>query len=102
MTPPGSDVINVLTEDHREVEEMFVRIEALAAGNPERKRLADRVLAQLMAEVREHVAEEENDYFPMLAAHAPAKDLETLGRAVTAVKKVVPPGRTPAPRTARR
>jgi len=150
MTSTGRDVISVLTEDHREVEQMFVRIEQLAPGNPERKRLADRVvrelvrhaeaeevyvypafrrclpdgdaiadreidehsaaersmkllqrlgvddpafdqaLAQLMGEVREHVAEEEGDYFPMLAAHAPAKDLETLGRAVTTVKKVVP------------
>lgn len=156
MTPTGRDVISVLTGDHREVEEMFVRIEQLAPGSPERKRLADlvvrelvrhaeaeevyvypafrrflpdgdaiadreidehsaaersmkelerlgaddpafdRLLAQLMTEVREHVAEEEGDYFPLLAAHAPAADLETLGRAVTTVKKVVPTRPHPA------
>ena len=156
MTPMGRDVISVLTEDHREVEELFVRIEQLAPGNPERKRLADRAIrelvrhaeaeevyvypafrrflpdgdaiadreieehsaaersmkqlqgldaedpffdrlvADLMAEVREHVAEEEGTYFPMLAASAPAEDLETLGRAVTTVKKVVPTRPHPA------
>ena len=156
MTPTGRDVISVLTEDHREVEGMFVRIEQIAPGNPERKRLADlvvrelvrhaeaeevyvypafrrflpdgdaiadreidehsaaersmkqlerlaaddpafdRLLAQLMTEVREHVAEEEGDYFPLLAAHAPAADLETLGRAVTTIKKVVPTRPHPA------
>jgi hemerythrin superfamily protein len=150
MTATGRDVISVLTEDHREVEELFVRLEQLAPGNPERKRLAeravrelvrhaeaeevyvypafrrflpdgdavadreieehsaaertmkqlqrldaddpafDRLLAQLMTEVRGHVAEEEGDYFPMLASRAPSEDLENLGRAVTAVKKVVP------------
>ncbi len=156
MTPIGTDVISVLTEDHREVEETFVRIEQLAPGTPERKRLADRVvrelvrhaeaeevyvypafrrflpdgdaiadreieehsaaersmkqlegldaedpffdrlLADLMAEVREHVAEEEGTYFPLLAASASAEDLENLGRAVTALKKVVPTRPHPA------
>ncbi len=126
MTPTGRDVISVLTEDHREVEGLFVRIEQLAPGNPERKRLADRAIrelvrhaeaeevyvypafrrflpdgdaiadreieehsaaersmkqlqgldaddpffdrlvADLIAEVREHVAEEEGTYFPLL------------------------------------
>jgi hypothetical protein len=56
----------------------------------------DRLLADLMAEVREHVAEEEGTYFPMLATSAPAEDLETLGRAVTTVKRVVPTRPHPA------
>lgn len=157
MTATGTDVISVLTLDHREVEGLFVRIEQLAPGNPERKRLADRAIrelvrhaeaeevyvypaafrrflpdgdaiadreieehsaaersmkqlqglaaddpffdrlvADLMTEVREHVAEEEGSYFPMLAGSAPAEDLETLGRAVTAIKKVVPTRPHPA------
>jgi len=150
MASTGNDVISVLTKDHREVEEMFARIEQLPPGDPQRRQLAERVirelvrhaeaeevyvypafrrflpdgdaiadreidehsaaelsmkqlhgmaaddpgfeplLALLMATVREHVAEEEGDYFPLLAAHAPAADLVTLGRAVTTVKKVVP------------
>ena len=152
----GSDVISVLTRDHREVEEVFTRIEQHAPGDVRRKDLAerairelvrhaeaeevyvypafrrflpdgdaiadreieehsaaersmkqlqglgaadaffDRLLAELMAEVREHVAEEEGTYFPMLAAHASAEDLETLGRAVMTVKKVVPTRPHPA------
>ena len=156
MTSTGRDVISVLTEDHRAVEEVFVRIESLAPGHPDRKRLADqvvrelvrhaeaeevyvypafrrflpggdaiadreieehaaaersmkqlqglgaddpffdRLLAGLMTEVREHVAEEEGTYFPMLAVSASAEELETLGRAVTVVKKVVPTRPHPA------
>jgi hemerythrin superfamily protein len=150
MPPNGTDVISVLVNDHREVEKLFTRIEALAPGDMRRKVFADLVvrdlvrhaeaeevyvypafrrfladgdavadreiaehsqaeltmkqllrlgpadpgfdglLSQLMGVVRQHVAEEERDYFPQLAAAAPARDLDDLGRAVRTVKKVVP------------
>src|SRR5659263_658658 len=56
------DVIEVLTTDHREVEEMFVQLESLrasAAGNPavqqQRKEIVDKVIKEL---VRHSEAEE--------------------------------------------
>ncbi|POX38061.1 hemerythrin [Streptomyces sp. Ru73] len=55
----GGDVIQELTTDHREVEEMFARIEALPAGDPQRKELADQVTIEL---VRHSIAEEMHLY----------------------------------------
>ncbi|MGX4694208.1 hemerythrin domain-containing protein [Streptomyces sp. JNUCC 63] len=51
----GGDVIQELTTDHREVEEIFQQIEALPPGDKRRKDLADRATIEL---VRHSVAEE--------------------------------------------
>ncbi|KAF4409114.1 MULTISPECIES: hemerythrin domain-containing protein [Streptomyces] len=53
------DVIDELTIDHREFEEMFERIEALPVGDERRKTLADQVIVEL---VRHSVAEEMHLY----------------------------------------
>ncbi|MEU4656034.1 hemerythrin domain-containing protein [Streptomyces sp. NPDC023723] len=51
----GGDVIAELTTDHREVEDLFGRIEALPPGDKQRKTYADQVTIEL---VRHSVAEE--------------------------------------------
>jgi hemerythrin superfamily protein len=51
----GGDVIQELTTDHREVEEIFAQIEALPIGDKRRKDLADQATIEL---VRHSVAEE--------------------------------------------
>ncbi|MEW2625859.1 hemerythrin domain-containing protein [Streptomyces sp. NPDC048106] len=51
----GGNVVQELTTDHREVEQLFGRIEALPPGSPERRELADEVTIEL---VRHSVAEE--------------------------------------------
>ncbi|MET9145944.1 hemerythrin domain-containing protein [Streptomyces sp. NPDC004042] len=51
----GGDVIQELTTDHREVEEIFAQIEALPTGDRRRKDLADQATIEL---VRHSVAEE--------------------------------------------
>ncbi|CAL9604893.1 hypothetical protein SUDANB6_05527 [Streptomyces sp. enrichment culture] len=51
----GGNVIDELTTDHREVEELFERIEALPSGHKDRKLYADQVTMEL---VRHSVAEE--------------------------------------------
>ncbi|MFG2287731.1 hemerythrin domain-containing protein [Streptomyces sp. NPDC048595] len=51
----GGNIIEELTTDHREVEDLFGRIEALPSGHPDRKRLIDEVTIEL---VRHSVAEE--------------------------------------------
>ncbi|MCC2274548.1 hemerythrin domain-containing protein [Streptomyces sp. ET3-23] len=55
----GGDVIQELTTDHREVEEIFSRIETLPSGAEQRKDLADQATIEL---VRHSVAEEMHLY----------------------------------------
>ncbi|MGW2051710.1 hemerythrin domain-containing protein [Streptomyces sp. NPDC001858] len=52
----GGNVIDELVTDHREVEELFGRIEALPPGAEDRRRYADRATMEL---VRQALAEEE-------------------------------------------
>ncbi|MGA5767756.1 hemerythrin domain-containing protein [Streptomyces pseudogriseolus] len=51
----GGDVIAELTTDHREVEELFGKIEALPSGDEQRKKYADQAVIEL---VRHSIAEE--------------------------------------------
>ncbi|MEU6809986.1 hemerythrin domain-containing protein [Streptomyces sp. NPDC046831] len=61
----GGDVIQELTTDHREVEEIFAQIEALPTGDSRRKDLADQATIEL---VRHSVAEEMHLY-PAVRQH---------------------------------
>ena len=45
---------------------------------------------KLIAEIRHHVAEEENGLFPQLRAACSVEDLQELGRKVERVQKVAP------------
>lgn len=145
------DVVEVLTHDHREVQEMFGKFENAGIGDarnvkalvdevvielsrhsvaeeehlypavrrcvPNGNAMADREirehadaevlmqdlshmepndeefgpkLARLMATVREHIAEEEEQLFPALVAHSTQSELDELGRKVIAAKKAAP------------
>ncbi|MFI6208008.1 hemerythrin domain-containing protein [Streptomyces sp. NPDC051041] len=66
----GGNVIDELVTDHREVEELFGRIEALAPGHTDRKMYADQVTMEL---IRHSVAEEEYLY-PAVREHVPDGD----------------------------
>ncbi|MGP3973606.1 hemerythrin domain-containing protein [Streptomyces sp. 8N114] len=61
----GGTVIEELTADHREVEELFAKIEALPPGHEARKHYAERAVIEL---VRHSVAEEEYLY-PAVRSH---------------------------------
>ncbi|MCX4885835.1 MULTISPECIES: hemerythrin domain-containing protein [unclassified Streptomyces] len=61
----GGNVIDELMTDHREVEELFGRIEALPSGHKDRKVYADQATMEL---VRHSVAEEEYLY-PAVREH---------------------------------
>ncbi|MFJ5531876.1 hemerythrin domain-containing protein [Streptomyces sp. NPDC093261] len=146
----GGNVIDELVTDHREVEELFGRIEALSPGDKDRKVYADqatmelvrhsvaeeaylypavreyvadgdaiadkeiedhskaerimkdlesheaddpefdRLIGMLMAEIRSHVADEEENLFPRLRAAASAEALDDLGEKVRRAKKTAP------------
>jgi hemerythrin superfamily protein len=65
----GRDVVDVLTADHREVEELIVEI--LASSDGERQRdLAD----QLIAELVRHAVAEEMFVYPAMREHLPDGD----------------------------
>ncbi|MEU2133966.1 hemerythrin domain-containing protein [Streptomyces sp. NPDC018352] len=66
----GGDIVEELTADHREVDELFDRIEAVPARGPERRRLLDRLTIEL---VRHAVAEEQHLY-PAVREHVPGGD----------------------------
>ncbi|MER5461460.1 hemerythrin domain-containing protein [Streptomyces sp. NPDC002668] len=61
----GGDVINELTTDHREVDDLFDQIERAEPGSPERRNLTDQLTIEL---VRHSVAEEEYLY-PAVRRH---------------------------------
>ncbi|WP_175410948.1 hemerythrin domain-containing protein [Streptomyces sp. TRM64462] len=154
--PQAGDVISELISDHREVEELFTRIEELPAGDDRRKTLADQatmelvrhsiaeeeylypavrehvpggdaladkeledhgaaertmkdlescqagdprfdaLIVQLMAQIREHVADEEADLMPRLRASCPPDELSRLGDKVRTAKKTAPTRPHPA------
>ncbi|WP_405650491.1 hemerythrin domain-containing protein [Streptomyces sp. NBC_00019] len=66
----GGNVIDELMTDHREVEELFGRIDGLAPGDKDRKLYADQVTMEL---VRHSVAEEAYLY-PAVRKHVPGGD----------------------------
>ncbi|GAA2404029.1 hemerythrin domain-containing protein [Streptomyces glaucosporus] len=152
----GGDIIHELTTDHREVEELFGRIEALPAGDERRKEYADeavrelvrhavaeeqylypavrdflpdgdevadkelddhataerimkdmeglgaddpefdRLVGQLMVEIRTHVQDEEDNLFPRLRRAATAEQLNELGEKARTAKKTAPTRPHPA------
>ncbi|MFD9483023.1 hemerythrin domain-containing protein [Streptomyces sp. NPDC059991] len=146
----GGNVIAELKADHREVEEMFDKIQALPPGDEKRKEVADQftielvrhsvaeemylypavrehvpggdaiadrelkdhatveqllkdlekasvgdvgfdaLVAQVIAEVSTHVADEEENLFPALADACSAEQLNDLGDKIRMAKKVAP------------
>ncbi|RKT19487.1 hemerythrin HHE cation binding domain-containing protein [Streptomyces sp. 1114.5] len=66
----GGNVIIELMTDHREVEELFARVQALPAGDERRGEIAERFTIEL---VRHSVAEEQHLY-PAVREHVPGGD----------------------------
>ncbi|MEE1938895.1 hemerythrin domain-containing protein [Streptomyces sp. TRM 70361] len=146
----GGDIIQELTTDHREVEELFGKIEALPMGDERRKEYADeavielvrhsiaeeqylypavreflpdgdeiadkeledhagaertmkelegrdaddpefdRLIGELMQEIREHIRDEEDNLFPRLRQAATGEQLDKLGDKARMAKKAAP------------
>ncbi len=59
MATENRDLVTVITEDHREVENIFVELEARQGSPQHRRELVDHVIAEL---VRHSVAEEQYMY----------------------------------------
>ncbi|GAA4633576.1 hypothetical protein GCM10023196_071650 [Actinoallomurus vinaceus] len=61
------DVIDVLTRDHRRVEDMFVRVITLSRDDRRRRYVVAKVITELMR----HAAAEEEYLYPAVRAHVP-------------------------------
>ncbi|SFY42914.1 hemerythrin domain-containing protein [Streptomyces atratus] len=64
---PGGDVIAELAADHRELEALFSQIELQPVDHPRRRKLADRLTAELVR----HTVAEELHLYPVVREHVP-------------------------------
>jgi hemerythrin-like domain-containing protein len=72
--------------EHAEAEATMKRLEKLSPEDPG----FDAELQTLMTEIREHVAEEENEMFPHMRLIFSQEELVKIGQQVEAVKKMAP------------
>ncbi|WP_338900092.1 hemerythrin domain-containing protein [Streptomyces sp. TG1A-60] len=86
LLPDGDTVADKEIEDHAEAERTMKELEGAGAGDPE----FDRLLGELMTEVRSHIRDEEDDLFPRLRAAASEDELMRLGDKVRQAKKTAP------------
>ncbi|MEU3960334.1 hemerythrin domain-containing protein [Streptomyces buecherae] len=84
--PDGDAVADKEIEDHAKAERIMKELEGVAADDSRFDRLVD----ELMTEIRAHVRDEEDHLFPRLRAAASAEELATLGDKVRQAKKTAP------------
>ncbi|MEU5275546.1 hemerythrin domain-containing protein [Streptomyces asoensis] len=90
--PGGEALADKELEDHTRAERLMKDLEGRKADDPE----FDRLVGLLMREIREHVADEEQNLFPRLRAVCPAEALDDLGDKVRKAKKTAPTRPHPA------
>jgi hemerythrin superfamily protein len=73
-------------QDHAKAEQIMKDLEGCAADDPQ----FDRLMGDLMTEIRAHVADEEQNLFPMLRQTCPPEMLDDLGDKVRMAKKTAP------------
>jgi len=73
-------------QEHAEAEATMKRLEKLSPEDPG----FEAELQTLMTEIREHVAEEENEMFPHMRSIFSQEELVKIGQQVEAVKKIAP------------
>ncbi|KOG41262.1 hemerythrin domain-containing protein [Streptomyces decoyicus] len=66
----GGDVIQELTTDHREVDDLFNQFDDAAPGSPDRKRLVDAITIELV----QHSVAEEMHLYPAVREHLKGGD----------------------------
>ncbi|MEU9351279.1 hemerythrin domain-containing protein [Streptomyces griseoloalbus] len=79
-------------EDHAKAEQIMKDLERCDAGDAE----FDRLVGALMSEIREHIADEEQNLFPLLRASCSTDALDQLGDKVRQAKKTAPTRPHPA------
>jgi len=82
----GEQIIEHEIDEHSKAERIMKELDGMSADDPQFGVL----MQQLMAAITEHVQEEENDVFPQFRSRVDKEELESLGKKVEALKKVVP------------
>jgi len=84
--PDGDAIADKEISDHSEIEQALKDLEDVAATDAD----FNTITRRLIDDVLEHVRDEEDTLFPLLAGHASKEDLLKLGRQVQTAKKVAP------------
>jgi len=82
----GDQIIEHEIDEHSKAERIMKELDTMSADDPQFGVL----MQQLMAAIKEHVQEEENDVFPQFRTRVEPEELQKLGKKVEALKKVVP------------
>jgi hemerythrin-like domain-containing protein len=81
-----ADEANHAKEEHAEAEETMKRLERMDGGDP----AFDAAVAELIREIRHHVAEEEGVMFTQLRASFSHDELVDMAQQVETIKKIAP------------
>lgn len=84
--PDGNELADEAVHEHVEIKETLNALDKMQAGDDG----FDTRMNELMAEVRHHVEEEENDIFPKIREALPAEQLDRLGNSLRGAKAIVP------------
>ena len=82
----GDQIVENEIDEHSKAERIMKELDRMKADDPQFGVL----MQQLMAAIKEHVQEEENDVFPQFRTRVEREELQKLGKKVEALKKVVP------------
>jgi len=82
----GDQIIEHEIDEHSKAERIMKELDTMSADDPQFGVL----MQQLMAAIKEHVAEEENDVFPQFRTKVSPEELNKRGPPVEALKKIVP------------
>ena len=82
----GDQIIEHEIDEHSKAERVMKELDGMSADDPQFGVL----MQQLMGDIKEHVAEEENDVFPQFRTKVDPEELQSLGETVQRLKKVVP------------
>lgn len=86
VLPDGDRIADREIEDHSAAEQVMKRLEAMRPDDPE----FDSEVATLIADVREHIEDEETNLFPRLREACSQQQLADLGKKVERAKKMAP------------
>lgn len=84
--PNGDALADQEIREHAEAEVLMKALDGMEPNDPD----FGPKLAELMAAIRAHIAEEEGQLFPALVAHSTRSELDELGVKVVAAKKTAP------------
>lgn len=84
--PDGDEVADHELAEHAEAEETMKELEGVDATDPR----FDDLVGKLIAEIRHHIEEEEQDMLPKLRAACSPEQLHELGEKVVKAKRVAP------------